>query len=236
MFTKGTACLIGRCSVLLGFLLLGMPAGHAGWVDIPASFGVPASMPAKSIKELKYRSVVRQQFDFSCGSAAVATLLTYHYRNPVGEQEVFLAMYEKGNRATIHREGFSLADMKQYLDGRGYQADGIYADLSALARVGIPAIVLIEVNGYKHFVVVKGVTDSEVMIGDPALGLKLYRRSDFEQIWTNGIVFVVRNRADIARHHFNTEWASIARAPLGSGISRESLANITLLRPPSGDF
>lgn len=223
-------------SVLLGLLLSWVPAVQAGWVDIPTSFGVPASVSAKSIKELKYRSVIRQQFDFSCGSAAVATLLTHHYQSPVGEQEVFLAMYEKGNKATIHREGFSLADMKQYLDSRGYQADGIYADLDALARVGIPAIVLIEVNGYKHFVVIKGVRDGEVMVGDPALGLKFYRKADFEKIWTNGIVFVARNRADIARSHFNTEWASIARAPLGSAINRESLANITLLRPPSGDF
>lgn len=193
-------------------------------------------MPVKSIRELKYRAVVRQQFDFSCGSAAVATLLTYHYRFPVTEQDVFLAMYEKGDRATIHSEGFSLLDMKRYLDERGYEADGIYASLDDLARVGVPAIVLVNLNGYNHFVVIKGVKNGEVMVGDPAAGLKLYRKAEFEKIWTNGIIFVVRSRADIARNHFNSEWANIARAPMGSAISRDSLANITLLRPGSGDF
>ena len=212
------------------------PNVHAGFVYLDSSVGANARVPVKSIRELKYRAVVRQQFDFSCGSAAVATLLTYHYRFPVSEQEVFLAMYEKGDRATIHREGFSLLDMKQYLDDRGYQADGIYAGLDDLARVGVPAIVLVNLNGYNHFVVIKGVNNGEVMVGDPAAGLKLYRKAEFEKIWTNGIMFVVRSRADIAKSHFNSEWANIARAPMGSAISRDSLANITLLRPGSGDF
>lgn len=211
-------------------------SAQAGVVEITPSAGVNASVPVKSLKELKYRSVVRQQFDFSCGSAAIATLLTYHYRYQVSEQDVFLAMYAKGNRATIHREGFSLLDMKQYLDVRGYQADGLYASLDDLARVGVPAIVLIEVNGYKHFVVIKGIKNGELMVGDPAAGLKLYRRADFEKVWTNGILFVVRSRADIARDHFNTEWANIARAPMATAISRDSLSNVTLLRPSSNDF
>lgn len=205
-------------------------------MEIPTTLGATASVTVKSIRELKYRSVVRQQFDFSCGSAAIATLLTYHYQNPVKEQEVLLAMYEQGNRATIHREGFSLLDMKTYLDARGYHADGIYASLDDLARVGIPAIVLIQDKGYKHFVVIKGVTNDEVMVGDPALGLKLYRRVDFEKLWTNGILFVARGHADIARNHFNTEWANMARAPVGGALGRDSLASITLLRRPGSDF
>lgn len=212
------------------------PNVHAGFVYLDPSVGANARVPVKSIRELKYRAVVRQQFDFSCGSAAVATLLTYHYRAPVTEQDVFLAMYEKGDRETIHREGFSLFDMKQYLDDRGYEADGIYAGLDDLARVGVPAIVLVNLNGYNHFVVIKGVNNGEVMVGDPAAGLKLYRKAEFEKIWTNGILFVVRSRADIAKSHFNSEWVNIARAPMGSAISRDGLANITLLRPGSGDF
>jgi predicted double-glycine peptidase len=222
--------------LIAGLVLCVGGAAHAGFVELTPVVGVNASIPVKSIKELKYRAVVRQQYDFSCGSAAVATLLTHHYANSVDEQEVFLAMYKKGNRAAIHREGFSLLDMKQYLDERGYQADGLYASLDDLARVGIPAIALVEINGYKHFIVVKGVKNGEVMVGDPAAGLKLYRRSDFEKLWTNGILFVVRSRSDIAKQHFNSEWGNIARAPVGDAISRASLTNVTLLRPGANDF
>ena len=212
---------------------------QAASVVITASFGGGnAVVSVRSILELKYRTVVKQQQDFSCGSAAIATLLSYHYETPVPEREVLLAMYEKGNRAVIHREGFSLLDMKQYLDGRGLQADGIYAGLDDLERVGVPAIVLIEDQGYRHFVVVKGVKNGEVLVGDPAVGLRVYRRAHFETLWTNRLLFVVRSHADVARKHFNTapQWAAIARAPLGVAVSRDSLANVTLLRPPSGDF
>jgi predicted double-glycine peptidase len=238
-FSSTCAERCGGCAILtllIGATFSHVPAAQAGFVELTPAVGVNASIAIKSIKELKYRGVVKQQFDFSCGSAAVATLLTHHYESAVGEQEVFTAMYKKGNRAAIHREGFSLLDMKQYLDERGYHSDGLYASLDDLARVGIPAIVLVEIRGYKHFVVVKGVKNGEVMVGDPAGGLKAYRRPDFEKIWTNGILFVVRSRADVAKQHFNSEWRYIARAPLEHGINRDSLTNVTLLRPGGNDF
>lgn len=229
------------CSLRYGWLglalLLSCTSGaQAGSVEISPTFGSNVSVGVRSIKELKYRSVVRQQLDFSCGSAAVATLLSYHYQHPVSEQDVLLAMYEKGDKGKIHREGFSLLDMKQYLEANGFQPDGIYASLDELAQIGIPAIALIEDKGYRHFVVIKGINSSELLVGDSAAGLKVYRKADFEKLWTNGILFVVRNRANIAKLHFNTEWSRIARAPMGTAISRDSLANVTLLRPPSTDF
>jgi predicted double-glycine peptidase len=222
-------------ALLLAWLVC-IPGARAGLVEITPATGINVSIPLKSIKELKYRGVIRQEYDFSCGSAAVATLLTHHYAAPVSEKDVFMAMFQRGNRAAIQREGFSLLDMKQYLEDHGYRADGIYASLDDLARVGIPAIVLIEVQGYKHFIVVKGVQNGEIMAGDPASGLKVYRRADFQKLWTNGILFVVRSKPEIAKRHFNAEWSNIARAPLGEAISRNMLANITLLRPTANDF
>jgi uncharacterized protein len=220
----------------LGLLFVVATGAHAESVRIMPTFGTNAAVPVQSIKALKYRGVIRQQYDFSCGSAAVATLLTYHYQRPVTEQEVFMEMYERGDRARIRREGFSLLDMKQYLDNRGFRSDGIFATLDDLERVAIPAIVLIDDKGYRHFVVIKGIRNGEVLVGDPAKGLRYYRKEDFQKLWTNGILFVARAHAAVARSHFNVEWAAIARAPLGSAVSRDTLANITLLRPPPGDF
>jgi uncharacterized protein len=228
----------GRMRFTLALALLPWFAitAYAGSVELTSSVGTNASIRVKSIKELKYRAVVRQQFDFSCGSAAVATLLTYHYRSPVSEQDAFVAMYQKGNQANIQRAGFSLLDMKTYLDAIGFPSVGLYASLDDLERAGIPAIALIEVNGYKHFVVIKGIKNGELMVGDPAAGLKVYRRADFEKLWTNGILFVVRSRSDVGKSHFNAEWDNIARAPVGTGILRDTLSNITLLRPTINDF
>ena len=51
----------------------------AGSVDLPFQIGGAFSVPAVSIKEARFSAMVRQQYDFSCGSAALSTLLTYHY-------------------------------------------------------------------------------------------------------------------------------------------------------------
>ena len=60
-----------------------------------------------SYRERPFLTVVRQQFDYSCGSAALATLLRFHYERPASETEVFKAMYEAGDQVQIRATGFS---------------------------------------------------------------------------------------------------------------------------------
>src|SRR5690606_27902311 len=107
------------------------------------------SVPVTSLKAARYRTTVAQQHDFSCGSAAVATLLTFQYGHPVGEADVFRHMYAQGDRARIRREGFSLLDMRAYLEALGYAADGFEVPLDRLLEEGLPAIVLLNDRGYR---------------------------------------------------------------------------------------
>jgi predicted double-glycine peptidase len=188
-----------------------------------------------SHKEALFATTIRQQYDFSCGSAALATLLTYHYATDVSEQEVFSWMYEKGDKEKIRREGFSLLDMKNYLEARNFLADGYYADLDKLAAAGVPAIVLVNLKGYRHFVVVKGVTNNRVLVGDPASGIKVVPRGEFEKMW-NGLVFIIRNDIVVAGGKFNRidEWKARGRTPMGNTVRPNELANITYLLPGPG--
>lgn len=204
----------------------------AGEIGLYRGAGGHFSVRVKSLKEARFRTVVRQMYDFSCGSAALATLLSYHYGEDTGETEVFRAMYAAGDRERIERVGFSLLDMKSYLAAKGLRADGYRIGLETLARVGVPAITLIETNGYKHFVVIKGVRDDEVLVGDPATGLRIYGRERFEEIW-EGIVFIIRDEAQTGRAHFNRdqEWRFRPRAPLGTALGETSLASFTTLMP-----
>ena len=208
----------------------------AGSVDLPNAGG-RVEVGVESMAERKFRSVIRQQYDFSCGSAAVATLLTHHYDDPVSELAVFKAMYEQGDKAQIRAKGFSMLDMKSYLAAQGYRADGFRVPLDKLKSVGVPAIVLTNDGGYSHFVVVKGVTDRRVLIGDPAKGLRTLPRKEFKAMW-NGLVFVVRNRMDVAREHFNQEgeWSVLAQAPAETGVRRRGLSDFTRSLPRRGHF
>jgi predicted double-glycine peptidase len=225
-----------RLAFLLAPLLSANLAG-AGTVWLQGAEGI-SNVPVRSIQERKFDRVVRQQFDFSCGSAALATLLTYHYDEETSEQEPFRWMYERGDQEKISRVGFSLLDMKRFLESEGYEADGYKSTLDTLGDARVPAIALISIRGYRHFVVVKGVRDNDVLLGDPALGLRKMTRQEFEAAWDNGILFIIRNKAEVGGRTFNTvaEWSRIPRAPLGLALAEQSLASVTISLPGFGEF
>ncbi|WP_299391719.1 C39 family peptidase [Pelagibius sp.] len=234
-FRRGVLAL--ACALpFMGALCLVHAPAEAGETRFVSAGGMAFNLKVKSVKERKWESVVRQERDFSCGSAAVATLLTYHYDRPTEEVEVFEAMFAVGDRQKIMAQGFSLLDMKRFLDARGFTADGFRVSMDKLAEVGVPAIVLLDIRGYKHFVVVKGVTPHHVLVGDPSRGIQRYKRSDFEKLLANDIVFVVRTQVELAKANFNLEdeWSAHPQAPLGPAVSSSNLANITIYLPGTG--
>lgn len=145
-----------------------------------------------SYSELPFRTVIRQQYDYSCGSAALATLMRFQYGRAMTEADAFKAMYSVGDHTQIQKLGFSLLDMKKYLASIGYVADGFRLSLAELSKTSLPAIALIQVGSYKHFVVIKGIIGDNVLVGDPALGLRKFSAADFQQMW-NGIAFIIHD-------------------------------------------
>ena len=90
----------------------------------------------------------------------------------------------------VRTQGFSMLDMKRYLESIGMRARGYKIGPDTLLTVKIPVVVLLEIRGYKHFVVMQRAEKDWVYIGDPVLGNKRYSRDDFVAGW-NGIVFAV---------------------------------------------
>jgi hypothetical protein len=199
--------------------------------------GTMISMPVRSLEARKFDTVVRQAYDFSCGSAALATLLTYHYERPLSEGEVFDAMWAVGDQESIRVKGFSLLDMKLYLDSIGLTADGYRVPLSKLKEVGVPFVALIVHRGYAHFVVVRGIADDYVVLGDPSRGALTMRRDAFENEW-NGIAFLIGSETAVARANFNLtrDLPLQRRAYLGMALARRDLAAITVLLPRQNEF
>ena len=207
---------------------------HAAPVAIPGASGGGITMDVSSKKESQFRSTMRQRYDFSCGSAALATLLSSGYEDAVSEGAVFARMYEAGDKERIRKQGFSLLDIKTYLESEGYIADGYRISLDKLAELRIPAITVVSTNGYKHFVVIKGVTEKEVLVSDPAAGTTVLLRSHFETMW-NGILFVIRNRKNVAANYYNRkeDWQVRTKAPIGAAMEASELGGMTnfLARP-----
>ena len=147
---------------------------------LPSMGGGDVTMPITSIRQARLAGTLLQQYDFSCGSAAIATLLTHQYGYPMTEAAVFEYMFRNGNQKKIRTEGFSLLDMKRFLQAHGFEADGFEQPLDKLAEARVPAIVLINENGYQHFVVIKGLSGDRVLIGDPASGTRALSRASFK--------------------------------------------------------
>ena len=184
--------------------------------------------------EIPFRSVVRQQYDFSCGSAAISTLLTYHFGRPTSERESFKAMWEQGDQETIKKVGFSMFEMKTFVEKLGYRAEGYRLTPAKLAKLPRPSIVLVELKGFKHFVVVKGVRGDRILVGDPMLGLSEYSLADFSKIW-NGIALVVVDAPDDRKPRFNLagDWGPWSKAPLEGDAIRVLADDLTTYLPPS---
>jgi predicted double-glycine peptidase len=148
--------------------------------------------PVRSLLEIRHEGVVIQQWDTSCGAAALATVLTYMFNDPVSERTVAQAMLRRTDPIRVKvRGGFSLLDMKRLLDARGYSAIG-YRDLSLdeLLRMRTP-IVPIDEHGYAHFVVIRGRRDGAIEVADPAFGNRRIPVARFEEAWKGRIGFVV---------------------------------------------
>jgi predicted double-glycine peptidase len=207
------------------------PAGAGSVYLNGVGLGGGAAMTnLKSFQERKYQATVAQQYDFSCGSAALATLLTYNYDTPVSETEILRDMLNNGDKKVIAESGFSLLDIKNYLTRRGLQANGYRAPLSKLAEVRLPAIVLVNVLGYSHFVVLEGIHDGWVLLSDPANGMRSEPIGQFEQHWS-GIFFLILTDAEHAQQGFNDheKWAAAPAPPWE--LTRYMVDLATLARP-----
>ena len=208
-------------------------AGELSYSDTGGTYHVHLT----TLQELKFRSVIRQQYDFSCGSAALATLLSYHYNMPTKETAVFADMWEHGDKAKIKREGFSMLDMQQYLARRNIPSNGFRSSLDRLVKANVPALVLVNREGYLHFVIVEGIRDGRVLLADPASGTRAMSTEDFQKHW-NGIFFVVLDHIQEARATFNrdSDWDVQPRAPMDAARGMTNLATFMLSLPGRNTF
>jgi len=140
----------------------------------------------------KFNNVVRQAYDYSCGSAALTTLLDFYLGRNFQERQVMEGLLRFGETERIvQRRGFSLLDMKRLVTALGHPSGGFKAEASDLVELDHPAIAPIEYAGFKHFVVIRTVYEGRVYVADPALGNISFTLDRFLEIWDNNVLFIV---------------------------------------------
>lgn len=170
-----------------------LPADQVMLPSIQASgSAIREKVQIEPLSELKFKNIARQVYDYSCGSAALVTILKNHIGIPVTEQQAMEGMLEHGESdKIIARRGFSLLDMKRFAASLGLEGNGFRGELSDLRSLTSPVIVPIDFENFKHFVVLRGLREGKVFLADPALGHLVVSESEFVGMWDRNTLFLI---------------------------------------------
>lgn len=167
-----------------------VPAAELSFRPAPGLLRVRTTV--ESLQERRWKHVVRQGVDISCGSAALSTILQYQFGDKLQESVLIRAILKNVKPEEVRkRGGFSLLDLKRAATTFGYNVQGYKLPLEALSKMGTPAIVVLSVRGRRHFVVFRGVAGDRVVLADPAFGNLLLRDEEFKTFW-QGVALVLR--------------------------------------------
>jgi uncharacterized protein len=166
--------------------------------------GLRVDPPARSIKDLRDQNIIKQRFDFSCGAAALATILRYGFGENVTERQILIELFDllsEEEKAVARSMGFSLLHLQRVAQERGYNAQGFRLDPDQLSMLDGPVIVFIEPRGYKHFGVLRGVRRDRVYLADPSRGNIRVPGYSFLDSWLQddgkGIIFVIEPKTSV---------------------------------------
>ena len=180
-------------TVMSFLLLLSYPAlaANINMTGIVPGIG-GASKKVISLAERKFIGVEQQQTDFSCGAASLATILKYSYNIPTKEKWVMDGMLAMSDPELVAQYGFSMLDMKNYVEMLGMEAKGFKVSAENINQLKIPSIVLLDIKGFHHFVVLKKIdSEQRVYLADPALGNQIIEMDEFLAGWNNIVLAIV---------------------------------------------
>jgi predicted double-glycine peptidase len=141
-----------------------------------ATYSTRGSVPVKSWKTLRDQGIVKQDLDFSCGAASLATLLNSFYGQNVTEEALLKAMDKGDGKA-------SFDDMARALPQFGFRAQGFAASWEQLTRLKMPVVVYVKNRKQDHFTVLRGISGNTVWLADPSLGNRTFSREQFLAMW-----------------------------------------------------
>jgi subfamily B ATP-binding cassette protein HlyB/CyaB len=138
------------------------------------------SAPGMGEKVIKRFPLVQQAEEMDCGAACLA-MICRHYG-------IGMTMGKLRELANVTTQGATLDSLARVGDSLGFTTRGVQCTYEALLGFELPFIVHWE--GY-HYVVVYGVSKSQVWIADPAIGFRKMSVDEFERGWSGTCLLFV---------------------------------------------
>ena len=148
----------------------------------------------QNYKQLKQRNIVMQKRDFSCGAAALATVLQYFWGDNVTEDQILIAIEKILTPEEMQdriKKGLAISDLRRAAVELGYLSSIGTMTFSQLCESRVPLVVGISHAGYDHFVVYKGTDGEWVYLADPIRGNIRLSVTEFLQQWQKNTILVV---------------------------------------------
>jgi len=149
------------------------PVISSAWLQ---TYSAAGSVRVTSWKTLRDERIVKQNLDYSCGAASLATLLKEYYGVSISEKALLKVM-DKGNLRA------SFEDMSRALTPFGFKAQGFAASWEQLVKLQIPVVLYLKHRKDDHFSVLRGIDKDTVWLADPSLGNRTYSKAQFLAMW-----------------------------------------------------
>ena len=180
-----SACV--AASRLAPALLLGLLVGCAS--------GPPVPLRPVSMLGLRFEATVSQAFDYTCGAASVATVLTYYWNQPTTEADVIEVLKQRYSLSEIAKRrdtGLSFDDLIFMAQKLGFSAQGAQVKLDQLPQLKGPVIVQLVNPKFNHFVVLRRVGKGVYYVSDPIVGSRAMSAAEFQSEFSGNALAIWR--------------------------------------------
>ncbi len=148
------------------------PAGNAHF----STATLKGQISVRTWKDFRDERIVKQDLDYSCGAASVATIMNGFYGMAVTEAELLDAMEDDGVT--------SFQDLADVVRAHGLKGIGVALNFEQLRQLKVPAIAYLRYRDDDHFSVIRGIeADGHVTLADPAWGNRRFTRHQFLAMW-----------------------------------------------------
>lgn len=142
--------------------------------------------PLKSAYELKWENITPQEYDYTCGAAALSTLIYGYFGEYISESKIINQLINNLNEKDIDivkKQGFNMLHLKYAAEYFGYDAVGVKIDINTLYRLKGPVIIVLQTSNGNHYVVFKNIVKDRVFIADSINGNYIMTTSYLSSVW-----------------------------------------------------